>query len=143
MKEWVSLENSSLNKVDNILIEFPVVERLLENVLKVLLQFDSEYWIFLVECMPIYGIMQELDIYIDAKKNRRPLTRIEKDWMFDQRQAWDHKRDLAALEGRPPARFAAKQPNIINHPLIREPSVNSNLITISPPKRIIRKVHKI
>jgi hypothetical protein len=31
MKKWVSLENSSLNKEDNILIEFPVVERLLES----------------------------------------------------------------------------------------------------------------
>jgi hypothetical protein len=62
MKKWVSLENSSLNKIDNILIEIPVVERLLENVMKILLQFDSEYWIIPVECMPIYGIIQELDI---------------------------------------------------------------------------------
>jgi hypothetical protein len=39
--------------------------------------------------------------------------------MFDQRQAWDHERDLAALEGRP--------------------VINSNLISGSPPKRIIRR----
>jgi hypothetical protein len=97
MKKWVNLESSSLDKIDNILIELPTVERLLENVLKMFLQFDSEYWIFPVECMPIYGIIQEVDIYINAKRNKRPLTRIEKDWMFDQRQAWDHKRDLAAL----------------------------------------------
>jgi hypothetical protein len=89
MKKWVSLENSSLDKIDNILIELPTVKRLLENVLKMFLQFDSEYWIMPVECMPIYGIMEELDIYIDAKKNRQPLTHIEKDWMFDQRHAWD------------------------------------------------------
>jgi hypothetical protein len=53
----------------------------------------------LVECMLIYGIISELDIYIDAKKNRRPLTRMEKNWIFDQRQAWDQERDLAAIEG--------------------------------------------
>jgi hypothetical protein len=53
--------------------------------------------------------------------------RIEKDWMFDHRQAWDHERDLAALEGRPPVKFFAKQPNIIGHTLIREPSVNSSV----------------
>jgi hypothetical protein len=102
------------------LIEFPVVERLIESVLKVLLQFDSEYWIFPVECMPIYGIIPELDIYIDSKKNRCPLSHIEKDWMYNQRQAWDQERDLAALEGRPAARFIVKQPNIISNPLIRE-----------------------
>jgi hypothetical protein len=70
MKKWVSLEKSSLDKIDNIVIELPTVERLLENVIKMFLQFDSEYWIIPVECMPIYGIIPELDIYIDAKKNR-------------------------------------------------------------------------
>jgi hypothetical protein len=45
MKKWVSLENSNLDKVDNIVIELPAVERLLDNVIKILLQFDSEYWI--------------------------------------------------------------------------------------------------
>jgi hypothetical protein len=83
--------------------------------------------------------MPELDIYIDAKKNRCPLTHMEKDWMFDQRQAWDHERDMAAIEGRRVARFVTKQPNIIGNNLIREPSVNSNLISVSPPKRIVRK----
>jgi hypothetical protein len=28
---------------------------------------------------------------------------------------------------------------VIGNPLIREPSINSNLISVSPPKRIIRK----
>jgi hypothetical protein len=38
--------------------------------------------------------MQEVDIYIDAKRNRYPLVCVEKDWMFNQRQAWDQERDL-------------------------------------------------
>jgi hypothetical protein len=70
MKKLVNLENSTLNKVDNIVIELPTAERLLENVIKILLQFDREYWIIPVECMPIYGIMQELDNYIYSKRNR-------------------------------------------------------------------------
>jgi hypothetical protein len=53
MKKWASLENSSLDKMDNVVIELPTVERLLENVIKMFLQFDSEYWIMPVECMPI------------------------------------------------------------------------------------------
>jgi hypothetical protein len=51
----------------------------------------------------------------------------------------DHERDLVAIEGRPAARFITKQPNIIGNPLIKDPSINSNLISVSPPKRIIRK----
>jgi hypothetical protein len=58
---------------------------------------------------------------------------------LDHRQAWDHERDLAAIKGRPSARFITKQPNVVNMALIREPSVNSNLISVSPPRRIIRK----
>jgi hypothetical protein len=66
----INLEESSLDKVDYITVEFPIVERLLEGVLKVFLQFDSEYWIIPVECMPVYEIMLEFDNYIDFKRNR-------------------------------------------------------------------------
>jgi hypothetical protein len=45
MKKWASLENSTLNKIDNVVIELPTPERLLENVIKMFLQFDSEYWL--------------------------------------------------------------------------------------------------
>jgi hypothetical protein len=31
MKKWVKLENSSLDKIDNIVIELPATERLLGN----------------------------------------------------------------------------------------------------------------
>jgi hypothetical protein len=103
------------------------------------LQFDSEYLIMPVECMPVYGIIPELDIYIDVKKNRRPLTQVEKNWMFDQRQAWDQERDLAAIEGRPVPRFIIKQPNIVRDNLIKEPLVNSNTMSVFPPRRIIQR----
>jgi hypothetical protein len=103
------------------------------------LQFDSEYWIMPIECMLVYGIIPELDIYIDAKKNRRPLTQMEKDWIFNQRQAWDHERDMATTKRQPISKFIIKQPNIIKNNLIKEPSIKSNTINVSPPKKIIRK----
>jgi hypothetical protein len=139
MKKLVALGDSSLDKIDNAIIEFPVVERLLEGVLKIFLQFDSEYWIIPVECMLVYGIMQELDNYIDSRRNRHPLSHMKKEWMFEHRQMWKHEREVAAIEGRPPVRFIAKQPNVVNNTLIRELSINSNTLSVSPPKRIIRR----
>jgi hypothetical protein len=41
--------------------------------------------------MPVYGIMQELDNYIDSKRNRHPLMPIEKEWIFEHKQMWEHK----------------------------------------------------
>jgi hypothetical protein len=49
MKKLVDLEDTSLDKIDNIIIEIPTVERLLKGVIKILLQFDSEYWTIPVE----------------------------------------------------------------------------------------------
>jgi hypothetical protein len=56
MNILVNVEESSLDKVDYITVECLTVERLLEGVLKVFLQFNSEYWIIAVECMSVYGI---------------------------------------------------------------------------------------
>jgi hypothetical protein len=71
------LEEFNIDRIDSIIVEFPNVERLIEGVIKVFLQFDSEYLIIPMECMPIYGIIPELDNYIDSKRNRCPLTHIE------------------------------------------------------------------
>jgi hypothetical protein len=131
MNKLVNLEESSLDKIDYITVEFPTVERLLEGVIKVFLQFDSEYLIIPMECMPVYGIIPEVE-------NRRPLTYMEKEWIFDHRQAWEHEKDLALIEGCPLVRFIAKQPNVIRDSLIKKLSVNMNSTTISLLKRIIR-----
>jgi hypothetical protein len=120
MNMLVNLKEFSLDKIDYIVVEFPTVESLLEGVIKVFLQFDSGYWIIPVECMLVYGIMLELDNYIDSKRNRHPLTYIEKEWIFDHRQAWSHERDLVLIEGHSPVIFIAKQPNVIRNSLIRE-----------------------
>jgi hypothetical protein len=35
--------------------------------------------------MPIYGIMIELNEYIDARRNQRHLVLAEREWIFEQR----------------------------------------------------------
>jgi hypothetical protein len=50
------------------------------------LQFDKEYLILPLEAMPTYGIMIELDEYIDTKRSQRHLVLAEREWMFKQRQ---------------------------------------------------------
>jgi hypothetical protein len=62
--------------------------------------------------MPVCGIMPKLDNYIDSKRNRRLLTHMEKEWIFDHRQTWEHEREIAAMEGQPLVRFIVKQPNV-------------------------------
>jgi hypothetical protein len=138
MGKLVNLEETSIDKIDNIIVEFPTVERLLEGVIKVFLQFDSEYLIIPMECMPIYGIILELDSYIDSKRNPHPLTYVEKEWIFEHKQMWEHERELAAVQGHPPVRFFTNQPNEIRDNLIRKPSINTNSMSVSPQRRIIR-----
>jgi hypothetical protein len=45
----------------------------------------------------------------------------------------------AAIKGQLPVKFISKQPNVVRSALIRESSVTSNSLSVSPPKRIIRK----
>jgi hypothetical protein len=48
----------------------PAIERQLEGVIQMFLQFEKEYLLLPLEAMPIYGIMIELDEYIDAKRSQ-------------------------------------------------------------------------
>jgi hypothetical protein len=43
------------------------------------------------------------------------------------------------MEGQPLVRFIVKQPNVVSSVLIREPSITSNTLSVSPPKRKIRR----
>jgi hypothetical protein len=62
-----------------------------------------------MECIPIYGLIPEVNNYIDSKRNRCPLTHMEREWMDEHRQMWQHERTLAATQGRPPIRFVLLQ----------------------------------
>jgi hypothetical protein len=70
----------------------------------------------------MYTILWNFGNYINSKRNRHPLIHIEKEWIFDHRQMWADQRDLV----------------LIRNCLIREPSVNTNSVTVSPPKKIFR-----
>jgi hypothetical protein len=55
MGKLINLQETSMDRVDTIVVDFPIVERYLEGVMKVFLQFDNEYLIIPMESMLIYG----------------------------------------------------------------------------------------
>jgi hypothetical protein len=65
MGKLINLEETSMDRINNIIVDFSTVERHLEGVMKVFLQFDNEYLIIPMESMFIYGI----DNYINLKRN--------------------------------------------------------------------------
>jgi hypothetical protein len=69
MKESIKLENIFIKMVDKVIIDLLAVERHLEGVIQFFLQFHKEYLLFPLELMPIYGIIPEIDKYIDIKRN--------------------------------------------------------------------------
>jgi hypothetical protein len=50
---------------------------------------------------------------------------------------WEQERLLAEVQCQPLVRFVTNQPNVIRNSLIREASVNTNSMSVSPPRRII------
>jgi hypothetical protein len=82
MKEIVKLDQTFITMVDKVIIDIPAIERHLDGVIQMFLQFDKEYLI-----LPL-GIMIELDEYIDTKRSQRYLVLAERKWMFKQRQLW-------------------------------------------------------
>jgi hypothetical protein len=68
MKEIIKLDQTFINIVDKVVIDLPAIERHLEGVIQMFLQFDKEYLILPLEAMPIYGIMIELDIICFYRK---------------------------------------------------------------------------
>jgi hypothetical protein len=79
MKEMVKLEQTFINMIDKVTIELPAIERHLEGVIQMFLQFDKEFLILPLEAMPIYGITIELDEHIDTKRGQRHLGLAERE----------------------------------------------------------------
>jgi hypothetical protein len=63
MKETVKLDQTFVKMIDRVIIDLSIVERHLERVIQMFLQFDKEYVIFPLEAMP----------YIDARRNKQHL----------------------------------------------------------------------
>jgi hypothetical protein len=70
MKKSIKLKNTFIMMLNRVIIDLPAVERHLEGVIQVFLQFDKEYLVFPLESIPIYGIIPEIDEYIDIKRNQ-------------------------------------------------------------------------
>jgi hypothetical protein len=83
MKEIIKLDQTLINMIDKVTIELPAIERYLEGVIQMFLQCDKEFLILPLEAIPIYGIMIELDEYIDTKRGQKHLELVERKWMFE------------------------------------------------------------
>jgi hypothetical protein len=67
MAKPVTLHNTYLAITDDIEISLPCVERHIEAVLKIFVDFDRDYLIYPEEAFAIYGLIEEIDEYIDNK----------------------------------------------------------------------------
>jgi hypothetical protein len=112
MKEILNLDKTFINMINKVTIELPAIERHLEGVIQMFLQFDKAYLILPLETMPIYGIMIGLDEYIDMKRSQRHLGVAEREWIFEERQLWQLERQNTFTENRRPARFTKRQPKV-------------------------------
>jgi hypothetical protein len=65
--------------VDRVIIDLPAIEKHLERIIQMFSQFDKEYLIIPLEAMPIFGIMIEIDEYIDTRRNWRHLVLAERE----------------------------------------------------------------
>jgi hypothetical protein len=89
----INLEETSVDRIDNTAVDFLIVERHLEGVMKMFQQFDSEYLIIPWKVC----LFMEVDNYIDSKRNQCFLIHMEKDWMFEHRQRWEQERLLTVI----------------------------------------------
>jgi hypothetical protein len=88
IKEILNLDKTFINMVNKVTIELLAIESHLEGVIQMFLQFDKAYLILPLETMPIYGIMIDLNEYIDMKRSQRHLGVAEREWIFEERQLW-------------------------------------------------------
>jgi hypothetical protein len=70
----VDLEDTFLNISDNIEFSLPCVERHLELLIMTYADFDRRYIICPEETLAVYGLLKEINDYIDLKLGRFPLN---------------------------------------------------------------------
>jgi hypothetical protein len=67
---FMTLDNTYLAITDDIEISLPCVERHLEAILRIFVDFDRDYLIYPEETLEIYGLIEDVDDYIDNKLKR-------------------------------------------------------------------------
>jgi hypothetical protein len=64
-------------------IRINIQKTFINIIIELFLQFDKEHLIIPLESMVIYGIIQEIDEFIDFKRNQRNLVEDERSWIFE------------------------------------------------------------
>jgi hypothetical protein len=74
MGKSVDLQNTLLNISDEIEFILPYTERYLELLIITYADFDRKYIICPEETLAVYGLLKDVDDYIDLKLGRFPLN---------------------------------------------------------------------
>jgi hypothetical protein len=81
MEKSVDLQDTFLNISDNIEFTLPCAERHLELLIMTYADFDRKYLICPGETLAIYGLLRDVDDYIDLKLGRFPLNEYQQNQM--------------------------------------------------------------
>jgi hypothetical protein len=81
MGELVDLQDTFLNISDDIEFTLPCATRHLELLILTYADFDRKYIICPEETLDVYGLIKEVDNYIDLKLGRFPLNLYQQNQM--------------------------------------------------------------
>jgi hypothetical protein len=81
MGKSVDLQDTFLNISDDIEFTLPCAERHLELLIMTYADFDRKYIIYLEEILAVYGLLKDVDDYIDLKLGIFPLNLYQQNQM--------------------------------------------------------------
>jgi hypothetical protein len=81
MGKIVNLEDTFLNISDDIEFAFPCATRHIELLIMTYVDFDRKYLICSEETLFVYGLIKEVDSYVDLKLGRFPLNEYQQNQM--------------------------------------------------------------
>jgi hypothetical protein len=81
MGKSVDLEDTFLNISDDTEFTFPCAMRHIELLIMIYVDFDRKYIICPEETLAVYGLIKEVDNYIDLKLGRFPLNESQQNQM--------------------------------------------------------------
>jgi hypothetical protein len=81
MGKLVDLEDIFVNILDDIEFTLPCSTRHIELLIMTYMDFDRKYLICFEETLAVYGLIKEVDNYIDLKLGRLPLNEYQQNQM--------------------------------------------------------------
>jgi hypothetical protein len=82
MGKSIDLQNTFLNIPDEIEFTLPCAERHLELLIMIYADFDRKYLICPEETLAVYGLLKDVDDYIDLKLRKFPLIIYQQNQIF-------------------------------------------------------------